>query len=81
VLEVWRSRAVDRRGQGDAVTSDLDLLRSAKIVLDQHGPDALIHCARQADAMIERGDVRGYEVWCAILSLIESAKVHAKVSV
>jgi hypothetical protein len=32
--------------------SDLDLLRSAKVVLDQHGPDALIYCAQQADKMI-----------------------------
>jgi hypothetical protein len=56
--------------------SDLDLLRSAKAVLDQHGPDALIHCARRADSMIERGDVRGYEVWCSILALLQSARVH-----
>jgi hypothetical protein len=59
------------------MVSDLDLLRSAKVVLDQHGPDALIHCAQQADRMIEKGDVHGYEVWCAILALIESAKTHA----
>jgi hypothetical protein len=58
--------------------SDLDLLRSAKVVLDQHGPDALIHCAQQADKMIAKDDVQGYEVWCAILALIESAKTHAQ---
>jgi hypothetical protein len=31
-----------------------------------------------ADKMIEKGDVQGYNVWCAILALIESAKVHAQ---
>jgi hypothetical protein len=37
------------------------------VVLDQHGLDALIRCGRMADKMIEKGDVQGYEVWCAIL--------------
>jgi hypothetical protein len=27
--------------------------------------------------MIERGNVHGYEMWCAILALIESAKTNA----
>jgi hypothetical protein len=58
------------------MVSDLGLLRSAKLVLDQHGADALIHCAQQADRMIEKGDVQGYEVWCAIMALLESAKAH-----
>lgn len=48
----------------------------AKVVLDQHGPDALIHCAQQADRMIEKGDVQGYEVWCAILVQLESARAQ-----
>jgi hypothetical protein len=60
------------------MVSDLDLLRSARVVLDQHGADALIHCAQQADKMIQKGDLQGYEVWCAILALIESAKTHAQ---
>jgi hypothetical protein len=28
--------------------------------------------------MIEKGDVQDYEVWCAILALIESTKTHAQ---
>jgi hypothetical protein len=42
------------------MVNDPDLLGSAKLVLDQHGPDALIHCGRMADKMIEKGDVQGY---------------------
>jgi hypothetical protein len=59
-----------------AVVSELQILRSAKVVLDHHGPDALTHAARRADALLERGDVQGYELWLAILAVLESARVH-----
>jgi hypothetical protein len=39
--------------------SDLDILRSAKLVLDHHGEDALVYAARRADELLERGDVQG----------------------
>lgn len=42
------------------MASDLDLLRSAKLVLDHHGQDALTFAARRADALLERGDPQGY---------------------
>jgi hypothetical protein len=58
------------------MVSDLDILRGAKLVLDHHGPDALTHAARRADALLERGDVQGYEVWLAILAVLESARAH-----
>jgi hypothetical protein len=56
--------------------SDLDLLRSAKLVLDQHSKDALVHAARRADELLERGDVEDYEVWLAILAVLEPARAH-----
>jgi len=59
-----------------AVVNDLDILRGAKLVLDHHGPDALTHAARHADAPLERGDVQGYEAWLAILAVLESARAH-----
>jgi hypothetical protein len=58
------------------MVSELDILRSAKVVIDHHGPDALIHAARRADALLERGDVQGYELWSAILAVLEAARVH-----
>jgi hypothetical protein len=58
------------------MASELDILQSAKVVLDCHGPDALIHAARRADELLERGDVQGYEVWLAILAVLESARAH-----
>ena len=59
-----------------AVVTELDILRGAKVVLDHHGPDALTHAARRADQLLERGDVQGYELWIAILAILESAKTH-----
>ena len=56
--------------------SDLAILRSAKVVLDHHGRDALVYAARRADELLERGDPQGYEVWLAILGVLESARVH-----
>ena len=58
------------------MVTELDMLRSAKAVIDHHGPDALTHAAQRADALLERGDVQGYELWIAILALLESARTH-----
>jgi hypothetical protein len=53
VQALRRPRRLSRYQLGRAVVvGDLDLLRSAKVVLDQHGPDALIYCAQQAHRMI-----------------------------
>lgn len=58
------------------MANELDILHSAKVVLDCHGSDALIRAARRADELLERGDVQGYEVWLAILAVLESARAH-----
>ena len=42
---------------------DLDIYRSAKTLVKQHGQDAPIHAAMRADAMLEAGDLDGYAVW------------------
>jgi len=59
-----------------AMAGDLHILRGAKVVLDHHGADALTHAARRADQLLERGDPQGYEVWLAILAVLESARAH-----
>ena len=58
------------------MADDLAVLRSAKVVLDHHGEDALVYAAKRADELLERGDPQGYEVWLAILGVLESARVH-----
>ena len=46
----------------DRMIPDLDIYRSAQVLVKQHGQDAPIHAAMQADAMLEKGDLAGYAV-------------------
>jgi hypothetical protein len=45
--------------------------RILAVVIEHH-----LCAARRADELFERGDVQGYEVWLAILAVLEAAKVH-----
>ncbi len=53
------------------MTSDLDIYRSAKLLVKQHGKEAPIRAALNADAMLERGDLDGQAVWLRILKAVE----------
>ncbi len=53
------------------VISDLDIYRSAKLLVDQHGADAPIEAAMRVDAMLEAGDLDGRAVWRRILPAVE----------
>ena len=60
-------------GEGEAVTvSDLDVYRSAKLRIDQHGDEAPIQAAMRADQMLERGDLDGQAVSMRILNAVEA---------
>ena len=45
------------------MTTDLDIYRSAKILVEQHGADALIEAALKADELLDAGDLDGQAVW------------------
>ncbi len=49
---------------------DLDIWRSAGILVKQHGEDAPIEAAMRADALLEKGDLDGYAVWKRILRAV-----------
>jgi len=53
------------------MTPDLDIYRSANLLVKQHGKDALIEAAMRADAMLEAGDLHGYAVWKRVLRAVE----------
>ena len=53
------------------MTSDLDIYRSAKTLINQHGKDAPMEAAMKADAMLEKGDLDAYAVWKRILRVVE----------
>ncbi len=53
------------------MTSDIDIYRSANVLMKQHGEDAPIEAAMRADAMLEKGDLDGYAVWKRVLRAVE----------
>ena len=50
---------------------DLDIYRSAKLLIDQHGEDAPIFAAMQADKRMGAGDLDGYVVWKRVIGAIK----------
>ena len=50
---------------------DLDIYPTANVLIRQHGDDAPIHAAINADAMLEKGDMDGYAVWKRIVKAID----------
>ncbi len=49
---------------------DLDIYRTANILVKQHGEDAPIQAAMRADAMLERADLDGCAVWRRVLRAV-----------
>ncbi len=43
----------------------------ANTLIKHHGQDAPIHAAMRADAMLEKGDMKGYAVWKRIVKAVE----------
>ncbi len=53
------------------MTEDKDIYRSAKLLIDRHGGDAVIHAAMRADELLDAGDIDGQVVWKRIIHAIE----------
>jgi hypothetical protein len=58
----------------ETMIPDLDIYRSAQVLVTQHGQDAPIEAAMRADAMLEAGDLDGYGVWRRILRAVEELR-------
>ncbi len=50
---------------------EIDIYRSAHLLIEQHGDDASIHAAQQADACWERGNLDGKAVWMGVIRAIK----------
>ena len=50
------------------MTTDLDIYRSAKLLIDQHGESAALEAAFKSDAMLDRGDLDGAAIWRRIVA-------------
>ena len=53
------------------MTSNLDIYRSANLLIERYGEDAPIHAAMSADAMMAKGDLDGFAVWRLILKAVD----------
>jgi hypothetical protein len=51
---------------------DIDIYRSAKLLIDQHKEEAAIFAGLQADECLENGDLDGKVVWLAVIKAIEA---------
>ena len=49
------------------MTSDLDIYRSARVLVKRYGPDAPIEGAMRADELLEKCNLDGYAVWKKIV--------------
>ncbi len=54
--------------------SNLDIYRSAKLLVDQHGEDASLEAAMRADAMLEKGAMAGAETWRRMVKAVEELR-------
>ncbi len=50
---------------------DLDIYRSAQVLVKQRGEDAPVQAAMRADAMLKKCDLDGYAVSMRILKAVE----------
>ncbi len=53
------------------MVEEIEIFRAANRLIQRHGQDAEFEAAKQADAMIERGDPEGLAVWKRILRAVE----------
>ena len=56
---------------GGTLIPDLDIYRTANVLVKQYGQDAPIHAAMRADELLETGDLEGCAVWKRILLAVE----------
>ncbi len=65
------SRPHGNGGRWFGMPSEIDIYRSAKLLIDQHGEDAPIYAAMQADKCLEAGNLDGKAVWMGVIRAIK----------
>ncbi len=56
------------------MVSQIDIYRSANELIKQHGDDARIFAAMQADKRAEAGDLEGRAVWLRVIKAIKETQ-------
>jgi hypothetical protein len=61
------------------MTSDLDIYRTAAVLVREYGPEqAPLMAAKRADALLGLGDADGQRVWKAILRAVQELVRHGR---
>lgn len=50
---------------------EIDIYRTANLLIQQHGEEAAIQAAMKADEMLAKGDMDGKAVWMRVIEAIE----------
>ena len=53
------------------MTSDLDIYRTASVLIHEHGEDAALEAAQRADAWLDKGQTGAYLVWKRVLKAVK----------
>ncbi len=53
------------------MTDDLDIYRTARMLINEHGERASIHAVMRADGRLEAGDLDGRAVWLRVLAAVK----------
>ena len=53
------------------VIADIDIWRSAQVMVKRYGRDAPLEAAQRADAMLDEGDMDGHAVWLRTVKAVE----------
>ncbi len=53
------------------MVEEIEIYRAANQLVKRYGQDAELEAAKQADAMLEAGDIDGQRVWQRILNAID----------
>ena len=53
------------------MTSDLDIYRTANVLIREHGQEAALEAAQRADTMLEKGSMAGQMIWKRVLAAIK----------
>ena len=53
------------------MVSDVDVYRTANVLVKHYGEDAALEAALRADAMLEKGSLDGQRVWKLVLAAVQ----------
>ena len=53
------------------MTSDLDISRTASVLVKHYGEDAALEAAQDAAVMLEKGSLDGQRVWKRVLAAVK----------